>query len=231
MFQSVQSVFGRSAMLVRGLKQGWMVVPRTNCFLKLASTPAKHMLSPMDWISFLLCHPSSQYGAAFKLVRHESFAPRRLITNSRNSALSRGFWNRFLKEASQVDGRTKDSIMKKLLQGLVRHTNSPTDEPIQDGRPIDPITPQSGPALFCLCYSLAEISENSVMFTVTVHKISSEKGNSLKVMQRGRVSCEQILHCMPHNGNREFSKHVFTTWRKVCLCAFIGYSYSSSQPT
>ncbi len=55
--------------------------------------------------------------AAFKLGRHEWFALQRLITNSRNSALSRGLWNRSLKETSQVDGRTKNRIMKRPLHG------------------------------------------------------------------------------------------------------------------
>ncbi len=69
-FQSFQSVFGRSVMLIRGLKHGWVAVPRTNCFLKLASALAKHMLSQKDWISLFLCNLSSQYGAAFELGRH-----------------------------------------------------------------------------------------------------------------------------------------------------------------
>ncbi len=43
-------------------------------------------------------------GAVLKLGRHEWFALRRLITNSRISAFTGGFWNCFLKETSQVDG-------------------------------------------------------------------------------------------------------------------------------
>ncbi len=46
------------------------------------------------------------------LHRHEWFALRRLITNSRNSAFTGGFWYSFLKETSQLDGRTKDWISK-----------------------------------------------------------------------------------------------------------------------
>ncbi len=50
----------------------------------------------------------------------------------------RGFWNRFLQDTLQVDWRTKVWITKRLLHGPLRNRNSPTDEPILDGRPIDP---------------------------------------------------------------------------------------------
>ncbi len=70
------------------------------------------------------------FGAAFKLGRHEWFVLRRLITNSRNSAFTRGFCNLFLKETSQVDGRTKN----RPLHGTLRLKNSPTGEKIQNGR-------------------------------------------------------------------------------------------------
>ncbi len=49
-------------------------------------------------------------------------------------------------------------ITKGLLHGPLHHRNSPTDGPIQDGRPINTITPLCGPALFCFSFSLAEIS-------------------------------------------------------------------------
>ncbi len=41
-------------------------------------------------------HLSLEFGAAFEPGLHEWFALRRLITNSRTSALSGGFWSRFL---------------------------------------------------------------------------------------------------------------------------------------
>ncbi len=88
----------------------------------------------------------------FERGRHEWFALRRIITNPRNSALPGGFWNRFIWETSQVDGRTKDWIMKRLLHGPSRHRHSQTDEPIQNGRPIDPIASYCGLALFCLSF-------------------------------------------------------------------------------
>ncbi len=79
-------------------------------------------------------------GAAFEHGRHDWFALRSTITNPRNFALPGGFWNRLLQETSQGYGRTKDWITRRLLYGPLRHRNSPTDEPIQNGRPIDPIT-------------------------------------------------------------------------------------------
>ncbi len=82
--------------------------------------------------------------AAFRLGRHERFALKCLITNSRYSAL--------------LGGRTKDRITKRLLHGPLRHRNSPTDGPFQDCRPIDPNTPFCGPALFFLSCSLAVIA-------------------------------------------------------------------------
>ncbi len=48
--------------------------------------------------------------------------------------------NRFLKETLQLDGRTKNWIMKRLLHGTLRLKNSPTGEQIQNGRPTDEIT-------------------------------------------------------------------------------------------
>ncbi len=73
-------------------------------------------------------------GAAFELGRHEWFALRRLIRNSRNSAFTGGFRNRFLKETSQKDGIPKNMIMKRPLHGTLRLRNSPTGEQIQNGR-------------------------------------------------------------------------------------------------
>ncbi len=104
-----------------------------------------------------------KFGEAFELGRHEWFPLRRLITNSRSSAYTGVFWNRFLKETSQQDGRTKNWTMKRQLHATLRLKNSPTGEQIQNGRPTDeitrdPITPLCGPPLFCPCFSLAEPS-------------------------------------------------------------------------
>ncbi len=103
------------------------------------------------------------FGAAFKLGRHEWFALRRLITNSRSSAFTRGFLKLFFLETSQEDGRIKNWTMKKQLHGILRLKNSPTGEQIQKRRQTDemtrdPITPWCGPPLFCSCLSLAETS-------------------------------------------------------------------------
>ncbi len=73
------------------------------------------------------------------------------------------FWNSFLKETSQQDGRNKNWTMKRLLHGTLRLRYSPTGEQIQNGRPTDeiqrdPITPWCGPPPFCPCFSLAETS-------------------------------------------------------------------------
>ncbi len=62
------------------------------------------------------------------------------------------FWNRFLKETSQVDGRTKNSAIKRLLHGTLWLRNSPSGKPMQNGRPTDeiprdPITPWCDPPL------------------------------------------------------------------------------------
>ncbi len=97
----------------------------------------------------------------YKLGHHKWFALRHLITNSRHSA--RGFWNRFLKETSQVNRRTKNCAMKRLLHGTLYLRNSPTGEQIQNGRPTDEIsrdniTSWCGPALFCFSFSVVEIS-------------------------------------------------------------------------
>ncbi len=104
-----------------------------------------------------------RFGMAFELGRHEWIALRRLITNSRNSALSGGFRNRFLKETSQVNERTKNWIMKRLLHGTMRLRNSPTGEQLRNGWPTDEITrdtitPWCSPTLLWLSFSLAEIS-------------------------------------------------------------------------
>ncbi len=74
------------------------------------------------------------FGAAFKLGRHEWFALRRLIINSRNSAFTGGFLNSFIKETSQKDGRTKNRIMKRPLHGTLRLRSPPTGKQIQNGR-------------------------------------------------------------------------------------------------
>ncbi len=66
------------------------------------------------------------FGATFKLCCHKSLALRRLITKSRNSAFTEGFWNCFLKETSQVDGRTKNKIMKS---HYMEHCGSGTPQP------------------------------------------------------------------------------------------------------
>ncbi len=65
---------------------------------------------------------------------------------SRNSALSGGFRNRFIKVNAEVAGRTNYWITKRLLHWPLRHRNSPTDGPIQNNRPIDP--------LLCLSFSM-----------------------------------------------------------------------------
>ncbi len=49
------------------------------------------------------------------------------------------FGNRFLKETSQQDGRTKNWTMKRLLHGTLRLKNSLTGEQILNGRPTDEI--------------------------------------------------------------------------------------------
>ncbi len=102
---------------------------------------------------------ASPFRAAFELGRHEWFALRRLITNSRSSA----FTGSFLKETSQGDGRNKNWTMQRLLHRTLRFRCSPTGEQIQNGRmadeiPRDPITPWCGPPLFCPCFFLAETS-------------------------------------------------------------------------
>ncbi len=98
------------------------------------------------------------FGVAFELFRHERFA----LKYSRKSVLAGGFWNRFLQDTSQVDWRTKVWITKRLLHGPLRNRNSPTDEPILDGRPIEPTIlrvaqhcPVLGfPLQKCLCRTL-----------------------------------------------------------------------------
>ncbi len=99
------------------------------------------------------------FGAAFELGRHDWFALRRLITNSRSPA----FTGSFLKETSQEDGRNKNWTMQRLLHRSLRLRKFPTGEQIQSSRtadeiPRDPITPWCGPPLFCPCFSLAETS-------------------------------------------------------------------------
>ncbi len=100
-----------------------------------------------------------RFGAAFEIGRHEWFALRRLITNSRSSA----FTGSFLKETSQEDRRNKNWTLQRLLHGTLRLRYSPTGEKIQNGRtadeiPRDPITPWCSPPLVCPCFSLAETS-------------------------------------------------------------------------
>ncbi len=46
--------------------------------------------------------------SSFKLGRNKWFALRRLITNSRNSAFTGDFWNRFLKETSQLQSKGQE---------------------------------------------------------------------------------------------------------------------------
>ncbi len=75
----------------------------------------------------------------------------------KNFCTFQGYWNRSIKGASQVDGKTKDWITKRQLHGPLRHRNSPTDEPVQDGQTMDQVTPWCGPALFPFSFSLPEI--------------------------------------------------------------------------
>ncbi len=58
---------------------------------------------------------------------YEQYALRRLTTDSRKSAFVGGFGNHFLKETSQVGGRTKNWIMKRLLHGTDEITRLPLD--------------------------------------------------------------------------------------------------------
>ncbi len=69
-----------------------------------------------------------------------------------------GFLKWFSLRNLTSERRTKDLTTKGLLHGPLRHRNSPTDEPNQNGRLINPINPWCGPALLCLSFSLAEIS-------------------------------------------------------------------------
>ncbi len=64
----------------------------------------------------------------------------RLITNSRNSAFTGGFWNLFFKKTSQVNKGTKNLVMKRLPHETLRLRNSPTCEQFQNGRPMDETT-------------------------------------------------------------------------------------------
>ncbi len=45
-----------------------------------------------------------------------------------------------IQETSQIDRKT-DWVTKMLLHGLLRRKTFPADEPIHDGKSIDPITP------------------------------------------------------------------------------------------
>ncbi len=115
----------------------------------------------------------------------EWFVLRSLITNSRISTFTGGFWDGFLKETSHVDRRTMNWIMKSILHGTLRLKNSPAGQQIQSGRPTDEITrdtttPSCDPALFCLSASLAE---NFVIFFLTKWrscKLTSFKLSRLK---------------------------------------------------
>ncbi len=97
------------------------------------------------------------FGSAFKLGRHEWFALRRLITNSRSSAFTGGFLKSFSFR------RIKNWTIQILLYRKLRFRNSPTGEQIQNGRPTDEIirdliTPWCDPPLSCPCFFLAETS-------------------------------------------------------------------------
>ncbi len=141
------------------------------------STEASYTETLLLWVHGLkqiicdsgILYPSTKYiyiptfAAAFKLGRHEWFVLKRLITNSRSSAFTGGFWNCFLKEPSQVDKRTKNLTMKRLLHGTLGLWNAPSGEQIQNCRrpdkiTRDTITPWCGSALFCLRFSFREIS-------------------------------------------------------------------------
>ncbi len=78
--------------------------------------------------------PCVFFGAAFELGRHEWFALRRLITNSRSSAFTGSFLKLFPKETAQEDGRNKNWTMQRLLHGILRLRYTPTGEQIQNGR-------------------------------------------------------------------------------------------------
>ncbi len=93
----------------------------------------------------------------FWLCHHDWFVLRRLITNSRNSAVTEGFWNHFLKETPQVDRRTKKWIMKKdnemgncgsgTLQSAIKFKMPDRRMTLRD-----PITPWCSPASLCLSF-------------------------------------------------------------------------------
>ncbi len=107
---------------------------RQNCGTTSASPAHQHSLSKEGFVGFFMLQyvqrwsnqgPTSAH-ITFKLGHYERLAFRRLITNSRNYAFTGGFWNRFLKETSQVDGRIKNWIKKRLLHRTYRFRNSPT---------------------------------------------------------------------------------------------------------
>ncbi len=95
------------------------------------------------------------FGAAFELGRHE------LCAQSLNHKVRKFCTFRGYSEA--VLFRKTYKWTGELTTGLLRLRSSQSGEPIQDGRPMDqiardPVTAWCGPALFCLSFSLAEIS-------------------------------------------------------------------------
>ncbi len=75
-----------------------------------------YLPSRWDYISNLLILLQTNFFLfkVFKLGHHQWFALWRLITNSGNAAFTGGVWNRFLTETAQVEGRTKNLIMKRI---------------------------------------------------------------------------------------------------------------------
>ncbi len=78
------------------------------------------------------------FSAIFELCQHEWFALKKLQTEE--TLHIPGVSVIFFYETSQVDGRTKNWIVKRLLHGTLRHRNSPSGEPSQDSWAIDQTT-------------------------------------------------------------------------------------------
>ncbi len=120
--------------------QGWFYtlvwpIPQMCIFIVFLQTlPIVHVIS--SWggaVATPFRHNPKFPSATYKSGLWTWFALQRLNTTSKNSAHFGGFWNHFIYETSQVDGRTRNWTMKRPHFGPLRLRNSPTGAPIQNG--------------------------------------------------------------------------------------------------
>ncbi len=161
----------------------------------------------------------SLVGTAFELGRHAWFALRRLITKSRNSAFTGRFWYSFLLETSQLDGRTKDWISKRLLHGPLWQRNSPTDKPISRWPTAQPNHPFS-------------VAQHCPLIVFPLQQFLCWKFRNCTLRNKALVYLLTLLICVRRDSTLfpEEERHVGQRQEKVQLCSLCCVMCAMSSP-